>query len=73
MVFGSCLWLFEYNYADLGLTIMLYLKPPSHTIYEILFCRSPLVGFLRFLHLLYSTDWHSTPVVLNFNNEISGK
>ncbi|CAH3109711.1 unnamed protein product [Porites lobata] len=35
--------------------------------------RSPFVGFLRFLHLLYSTDWHSTPVVLNFNNEISAE
>jgi len=33
--------------------------------------RSPLVGFLRFLHLLSSTDWETTPVILNFNNDNS--
>ncbi|XP_078367178.1 nucleolar protein 6-like isoform X2 [Oculina patagonica] len=35
--------------------------------------RSPLVGFLRFLHLLSSTDWQTTPVILNFNNDISAE
>lgn len=34
---------------------------------------SPLVGFLRFLHLLSSTDWQTTPVILNFNNDISAE
>lgn len=35
--------------------------------------RSPLVGFLRFLHLLSSTDWQATPVILNFNDDISSE
>ena len=37
------------------------------------FLRSPLVGFLRFLHLLSSTDWQTTPIILNFNNDFSGE
>jgi len=35
--------------------------------------RSSLVGFLRFLHLLSSTDWQTTPIILNFNNDISAE
>lgn len=35
--------------------------------------RSPFIGFLRFLHLLSSTDWQTTPIVLNFNNDISAE
>lgn len=35
--------------------------------------RSPLVGFLRFLHLLSSTDWQTTPIILNFNNDFSAE
>ena len=37
------------------------------------FLRSPLVGFLRFLHLLSLTDWQTTPIILNFNNDFSGE
>ncbi|KAJ7384542.1 Nucleolar protein 6 [Desmophyllum pertusum] len=35
--------------------------------------RSHLVGFLRFLRLLSSTDWQTTPIILNLNNDISAE
>ena len=54
--------------------IIAYLLQKVCSVYTIhLFYRSPLVGFLRFLRLLSSTDWETTPVILNFNNDISGE
>ncbi|XP_067056195.1 nucleolar protein 6-like [Acropora muricata] len=35
--------------------------------------RSPLVGFLRFLNLLSSTDWQKTPIIVNFNDDITAE
>lgn len=31
----------------------------------------PQTAFLRFLHLLSSTNWHLDPLIVNFNNEMS--
>ena len=37
------------------------------------FLSSPQVGFLRFLHLLSSFDWRNNPLVVNLNNQLTGK
>lgn len=34
---------------------------------------SPQVAFLRFLHLLSSFDWRNNPLIVNLNNELTGK
>ncbi|XP_034245395.1 nucleolar protein 6 isoform X2 [Thrips palmi] len=31
----------------------------------------PQIAFLRFLHLLSSTNWHLEPIILNFNNDMN--
>ncbi|XP_066994077.2 nucleolar protein 6 isoform X2 [Anabrus simplex] len=31
----------------------------------------PQLGFLRFLFLISSTDWNTTPIIVNFNSELS--
>ncbi|XP_022104719.1 nucleolar protein 6-like [Acanthaster planci] len=47
------------------LVAYLFLQPAPLTVPG-----SPLVGFLRFLHLLSSHDWQSTAVIINLNNEM---
>ncbi|XP_038078124.1 nucleolar protein 6-like [Patiria miniata] len=47
------------------LVAYLFLQPAPHIVPG-----SPLVGFLRFLHLLSSHDWQSAPVIINLNNEL---
>eukprot|EP00064_Thunnus_orientalis_P006231 superscaffoldBa00000642_g6247 len=53
--------------ADL-LVASLFLQPAPFTPPG-----SPQVGFLRFLHLLSSFDWRNNPLVVNLNNQFTGK
>ena len=34
---------------------------------------SPQVGFLRFLFLIATFDWKNNPLIVNLNNEFTGK
>lgn len=38
-----------------------------------IFLSSPQVAFLRFLHLLSSFDWRNNPLIVNLNNQLTGK
>ncbi|KAF3695903.1 Nucleolar protein 6 [Channa argus] len=53
--------------ADL-LVASLFLQPAPFTPPG-----SPQVGFLRFLHLLSSFDWRNNPLIVNLNNQLTGK
>ncbi|TNM89755.1 hypothetical protein fugu_003989 [Takifugu bimaculatus] len=51
--------------ADL-LVASLFLHPAPFTPPS-----SPQVGFLRFLHLLFSFDWRNNPLIINLNNQLT--
>ncbi|XP_071965006.1 nucleolar protein 6-like [Antedon mediterranea] len=44
----------------------LYLSPLPYRVPSL-----PLVGFYRFLKLLINYDWNGSPVIVNFNNEMT--
>lgn len=36
-------------------------------------CRTPQVGFQRWLHLLANHDWKMLPIIVNLNNELNSQ
>lgn len=43
------------------------------TLCSLLPLSSPQVGFLRFLFLISTFDWKNNPLIVNLNNELTGK
>ena len=43
------------------------------TLCSLLPLSSPQVGFLRFLFLMSTFDWKNNPLIVNLNNELTGK
>lgn len=43
------------------------------TLCSLLPLSSPQVGFLRFLFLVSTFDWKNNPLIVNLNNEFTGK
>lgn len=85
----TCWWRpFSYTLhlsRPLGSHTLFFWSPPSPLSYISLlvqwvtwlnsssFLSSPQVGFLRFLHLLSSFDWRNNPLIINLNNQLTGK
>lgn len=45
----------------------------AQTLCSLFFLSSPQVGFLRFLFLVSTFDWKNNPLIVNLNNELTGK
>lgn len=45
----------------------------AQTLCSFLLLSSPQVGFLRFLLLISTFDWKNNPLIVNLNNELTGK
>lgn len=45
----------------------------AQTLCSLFLLSSPQVGFLRFLFLVSTFDWKNNPLIVNLNNELTGK